>query len=68
MRKNLRYCGVAYPPTTVKVGQPAALRQAHFDALSEYLRANPQAYIDEMVQYLNEDHGVSCTGEAAMES
>ena len=58
MRKNLRYCGVAYPPTTMKMGRPAALRQAHIDALSEYLRANPQAYIDEMVQYLDEDHGV----------
>ena len=68
MRKNLRYCGIAYSPTTTKVGRPAALRQAHIDALSEYLRANPQAYIDEMVQYLNEDHGVSYTGEAAMES
>ena len=59
MRKSLRYCGVAYPPTTMKVGRRAALRQAYIDALSESLRTNPQAYIDEIVQYLDEDHGVA---------
>ncbi|KAF1939252.1 hypothetical protein EJ02DRAFT_497357 [Clathrospora elynae] len=52
IRLNLEYWGVPYPPRTVRLGRPATLRQRQLDGLEQYLAGWPQAYMDEMREWL----------------
>ncbi|KAJ8108217.1 hypothetical protein OPT61_g8328 [Boeremia exigua] len=60
LRRNLKYWGAAYAPrgASIKLGRPATLCQAHIDGLSDYLYGYPQAYIEEMIDYLHTQFGV----------
>lgn len=59
LRQRIRYLGVAYPPALAKPGRPSKLRQAHLDALRDYLSDYPQAYLEEMIEFLEDEHGVT---------
>jgi transposase len=58
MRRNLQYCGIAYPHSSVKTGKPAALVQAQIDALAQYVSKYPQAYLSEMQHHIESNFGV----------
>lgn len=48
----MRYWGQPYPPECVKIGRPSRLRELHRSRMKEYLNGRPQAYLEEIRDWL----------------
>ncbi|KAH6612996.1 hypothetical protein C7974DRAFT_418100 [Boeremia exigua] len=57
-RLNLSQWGQPYAPATVKVGRPTTLRDIHRHRLREYLDGRPQAYLEEMKDWLLDEFNI----------
>lgn len=51
-RANMRYWGQPYPPECVKIGRPSRLRELHRSRMKEHLNGRPQAYLEEIRDWL----------------
>lgn len=58
IRRSLAQFGQPYPPVCVKRGRPATLRAIHQKRLREYLASRPQAYMEEIRDWLLDDFDV----------
>ena len=61
LRVSLEYWGVPYSPRSVRIGRPATFRQRHLDALKQYLLGRPQAYLEEMRDWLYDEFDIQTT-------
>jgi hypothetical protein len=61
VRVSLEYWEVPYPSQSVRIGQPATLRQRHLNALKQYLLGQPQAYLEEMRDWLYDEFNTQTT-------
>ena len=61
MRSNLKYFGSVWvdPKQFVKPGRPKILTREHEEAVVDFLLENKQAYLDEVVTFLEEEFDVS---------
>ena len=57
-RLNLQQWGQPYAPTCVKIGRPSTLRDIHRRRLREYLAGRPQAYLEEIKDWLLEEFDI----------
>lgn len=57
-RQNLAYWGQPYAPALIKIGRPLSLRERHRTRLREYLAGRPQAYLEEIRDWMLEEFGI----------
>jgi transposase len=57
-RQNLAYWGQPYAPALVKIGRPLSLQEQHRTQLREYLAGRPQAYLEEIRDWILEEFGI----------
>jgi transposase len=58
-RRNIQQWGHPYAPPCVTRGRPATLSNAQRRELTEYLHSKPQAYLEEIKDWLLEDFNIS---------
>lgn len=58
-RRNIQYWGQPYPPECVKLGRPRRLRQVHRTKMLEYLNGRPQAYLEELRDWLYDEYDLA---------
>lgn len=58
---SLEYWGQPYSPATVRRGRPPTLRRLHAKGLLDYVNSRPQAYLEEMRDWLYDEYDILTT-------